>query len=561
MSVNYVKKHMSKEWLYYLEYYKPYYRKIISIVFITVAASILILPIAFIVRTIFDQHIPTGNYHSLILSALIILLLQLFSSSLLFLINYLTLKLTKHNITLLRKTIIKKLYDLSFAYYSKSDIGQLQTVVVQDTERIDIMSNALISSILPSVLVLCFLIPVLIYLNIYLFIVLLFLFPLFYLIIRKLGGKVRSRIASYQGAFAKYNKGILFLIESIDLTRSQTAEKFDINQQHKKIDELKLKSFGMAWLSTAYRLLQEGLLSFVSILILIICGVAVLNNVMSIGDMISFYIALAILRTFLIPAISNLPRIIEGNESLKSVYNILHLKETCPYMGKQKIAFQGNIEFNDVTFGYDKNQLILDGINLNIPKNSYISITGINGSGKTTILNLILGYYTPLKGDILADGISYENIDIKLLRQSLGVVRQNSPLFSGTIKENLIYGNPKIDDKTIINALESSLSLEFIEQLPNKIDTEVGVNGMILSGGERQRIAIARAIIRKPKLLIFDELATHLDKDTIKIIMENINALNFPTSVIIISHNENVVDKANVHYQIKNGLLKQLSLS
>ena len=546
---------ISKEWYYYLDYYREFSGKIISIAIITIVASILILPIAFIIRQIFDQFIPDGAYKYLILSACLILLLQMLSSGLFFLINYLTLKLTKHNITILRNNVIKKLYTISHAYYARSDIGHLQTNIVQDTERIDIMSNAIVSSILPSILVLLILIPVLIYLNIYLFLVLFAVLPIFYLTIKKLGKKVRNRISSYQGSFANFNKGILFLIESIDLTRFQSAERFEIEHQKENIEQLRITSFGMAWLSTAYKLLQEGLLSIVTILILIICGIAVLEGIMSIGEMISFYVVLAILRTFLLPAISNFPRILEGNESLKSVYKVLHIVDHVPYNGKQKLDFHGNIELKDVDFAYNDNHKILNSISLHIPSNNSISISGLNGSGKTTILNLILGYYTPLQGQIFADDVSYDKLDIKYLRKSFGVVRQNSYLFSGTIRENLTYGNPEIDEKEIVKSLELSLAWDFIDQLPNKIDTAIGVNGMTLSGGERQRIAVARALIRKPKLLILDELGTHLDENTINAIMDNINNISFPMSLIIISHVENVIKKAAIHYQLKDSLL------
>ena len=546
---------ISKEWRYYLDYYRKCSGKIISIAIITIVASILILPIAFIIRQIFDQFIPDGAYKYLILSACLILLLQMLSSGLFFLINYLTLKLTKHNITILRNNVIKKLYTISHDYYVKSDIGRLQTNIVQDTERIDIMSNAIVSSILPSLLVLLILIPVLMYLNIYLFLVLFAALPIFYLIIKKLGKKVRNRISSYQGSFANFNKGILFVLESIDLTRFQSAERFEIGHQKENIEQLRIKSFGMAWLSTAYKLLQEGLLSIVTILILIICGIAVLKGIMSIGEMISFYVVLAILRTFLLPAISSFPRILEGNESLKSVYKVLHIKDHVPYNGKQKIDFHGNIELKDVGFAYSDNHKILNAISLHISSNNSISISGLNGSGKTTILNLILGYYVPLQGQIYADSVAYDKLDIEYLRKSFGVVRQNSYLFSGTIRENLTYGNPEIDENEIVNALELSLSQDFIDQSPNKIDTVIGVNGMTLSGGERQRIAIARALIRKPKLLILDELGTHLDENTINSIMDNINNISFPMSYIIISHDENVIKKATIHYQLKDGSL------
>jgi len=204
---------------------------------------------------------------------------------------------------------------------------------------------------------------------------------------------------------------------------------------------------------------------------------------------------------------------------------------------------------------------VLKNVSLKIEPGNRIAIIGANGAGKSTIINLILGFYKPQSGTISAEGIPYEDVDLKDFRKQIGVVTQHPPLISGTIRENILYGNKVATDKNVMEVSRLSTADQFIESIQSGYNTQIGENGIMLSGGERQKLAIARALLRKPGLLILDEPTNHLDAHAVKDIMNNLKSLDYTPAILIISHDMSVVKHAEQIYIIEDGFLKQSSLN
>ncbi len=169
---------------------------------------------------------------------------------------------------------------------------------------------------------------------------------------------------------------------------------------------------------------------------------------------------------------------------------------------------------------------MLQAINLTLSPGQTVVVVGPNGSGKTTLLNLLLGFYRPQQGQLYADEQPFSQLDLIHLRRSIAVVSQDPVIFPGTIRENLTYGCPEVSFQRIIEAAHLATAHEFIEQLPQGYDTFVGDNGVLLSGGQRQRLAIARALLRQPKLLILDEPTNHLDATAVEQLMHHLKKLD-----------------------------------
>lgn len=545
---------MIKNWKYYINFYKSDKKRLLIIGVASVAASFVMLPVAFAVRTIFEKSIPGKNYNELIIMGILLIVIQLFNHGLLAYIRYTTLDVTKSIITKLRIDLINKFYDLSNAYYSKTNIAKLHTMLVQDTERLDIMSNAVIAIVIPAILTNIILIPVLIYLNKFLFITLLAILPISLLFCKILGRKVRNRISAFHRAFETFSKGILFILNAVDLTRVAAAEKFETTRQADNAENLKIISQNMAWLQTVYQLIQEEIMSVISALIIILGGMSVINGTTSLGELISFFFVLTIMRRHLLAINENIPRIIEGSESLKSLASFINNPDRKPYAGTRKIEFNGSIELRDLHFGYTEKKVV-KGTNLKISNNSSIAILGPNGSGKTTLINLILGLYAPCRGTVLANGIPYNELDIHHLRRFFGVVRQNPLLFSGSVRENICYGCPDVKEKEMLAAAELASARDFIENLPKGLDTQLGKNGELLSGGQQQRIAITRALLHNPRLLIFDEPTIHLDHYVIKQLTENLIVMNQNRAIIMVTHDRYLAKTAQKIYCLDEGVL------
>jgi ABC-type multidrug transport system fused ATPase/permease subunit len=182
-----------------------------------------------------------------------------------------------------------------------------------------------------------------------------------------------------------------------------------------------------------------------------------------------------------------------------------------------------------------------------------VAIVGPNGSGKTTIVNLILGFYRPQKGTLCADGHLFSDLDIVHLRRHIGVVTQDAILFSGTILDNITYGYPDASREQVTQAARLATADEFIQQLARGYETLVGENGLLLSGGQRQRIAIARALLRQPRLLILDEPTNHLDTAAARRLMENLRSLPHKPACLMISHDVETVRKAQFVHFLQQG--------
>ena len=195
-----------------------------------------------------------------------------------------------------------------------------------------------------------------------------------------------------------------------------------------------------------------------------------------------------------------------------------------------------HIKFKDMSFGYDSTTPLFENLNMSIPYGSSIGLVGDTGSGKTTIAKLLLRLYEPNDGNIYIGDHSISNLEIKFLRQKVGIVSQESFLFNASIYENITYGvkNPKLED--VEQTLEQSQCKEFIEKLPQGLETIVGERGQILSGGQRQRISIARTLMRKPEIIIFDEATSSVDNKTEQLIQRAIFEIIKERTSIIIAH-------------------------
>lgn len=213
------------------------------------------------------------------------------------------------------------------------------------------------------------------------------------------------------------------------------------------------------------------------------------------------------------------------------------------------------ILLSSVGFSYYKEKVILKNINLEIPKGKMVALVGKSGSGKTTIADLVMGFYHPDSGQVLIDNEDLKNFNTSSFRQKIGFVSQEPVLFNQTIRENLLWAKDDATDEEIREALKKSHALDFINRLPEGLEAKVGDRGTKLSGGERQRIAFARAILRKPDLLILDEATSALDSESEKIVQQAIQSVAKNCTTLVIAHRLSTIKEADLIYVIDNGLI------
>ena len=541
-------------WRYFYSYVRPERGRLLVYGVIASAQSLLVLPILILIRYAFDAAIPKAQITLLLWIGLAIVATRAVNSAIGLYMRALILRITKGAICQMRVDIVRRLYSLSREFYTSADTDAMHTRIVQDTGRVDDMSNSLLSAMLPAVFTSAALILVLTFLNWRLVIFTAAVLPALWLTGRFTGRYVKQRVGTFQRAFEGFSKGILFVLEHMDLTRIQAFEAEEVARQTHRVDELRRTSQLMAISYAVHAQVETNVMGLAAVIILVIGGVAIANGAMTLGEFVSFYFAAGLLNGQIGRINGALPELINGNQSLVTLRELSNAGPLEPYRGTRHIAFDGTIALRDVTFNFGS-QKVLRHVSLDLDRSSNIAIVGPNGAGKTTILHLISGFYQPDGGRLLANGLPYDEIDLRELRRSIGVVMQHLTFFSGTVLENIGYGCRGASREEVIGASKRALADDFVRHLPQGYDTEIGGGGMRLSGGEYQRLAIARALVGRPKLLILDEPTNHLDAETVDRLMDAL--VNDPDrpALLTISHDPMVVRFADVVYHLEGGIL------
>jgi len=240
---------------------------------------------------------------------------------------------------------------------------------------------------------------------------------------------------------------------------------------------------------------------------------------------------------------------------IQNIENLLS-RENKPYLLDGQIKFQGlqqGIEFVSVDFGYDTDELVLKDITLTIPKGKTIALVGASGAGKSTLADLITRFYDPTRGNILFDGVDLREFNINSVRNRMAIVSQDTFIFNSTIHNNIAYGLDHVSDAEVLEAARLANALEFIQKLPEGLETVLGDRGVRLSGGQRQRIAIARALLRNPEILILDEATSALDSVSERLIQKSLEELSVGRTVIAIAHRLSTIMRADKIVVLEQG--------
>ena len=535
---------MTKAWRWYGAYYRGSGARLAASVLLSVTQSALALPIAYLAKYAFDRAMPSRSIPLLVTIGLAILGVHVTNTAVALVTRRLSLTTTKRAIAALRLDLVDWLHARSTAFFTHADVGRLQTTVVQDTERLDVMSNALLAQILPALTIGAGLTAWMAVLNWRLVVAAACAVPLWLTVNQIVGTKVRKEAVRFRQQFEAFNNDVLRLLRLVHLTRIQTAETAERARLTGAIDRLRVTSGRTAWLASAYLLTQNTVSTICGVTVLLIGGSAVARGTMTVGDLASFFVGVSLLAPQVSAAITAVPQVIAGNQSLLALFELAHDQDIRPYRGTRRIAFKGRIAIESVEFSYGE-RLVLSGVSLAIEPGVTTALVGPNGTGKTSLVSLILGLYRPNAGRLSADGHPFDDLDIDDIRRSIGVVTQDPVMIPGTIWENLTYGRDDASRASVLEAAGFATAHGFIESLPLAYETPIGEDGLLLSGGQRQRLAIARALVRAPVLLILDEPTNHLDAESVRELLANLKHLPNRPAILIITHAPDVAAEAD----------------
>lgn len=435
----------------------------------------------------------------------------------------------------IRDRLFSKLTSLSVGYYTKTRSGTIISILTNDVNVVNGTVITVISHIIRDAT------QILIYILILLSIsqnltLIAFSTSIFSLLVLKGSMKFLRRYASrMQTAMADFTTVLQEALQGIRVVKGYNAEE----RTNKQFENQTVKYVKSAVKHERVVAIIPSINEMFAILALCVVfyvgGSAVLNGEMRGDDLMLFLFSLFAIMSPTVTMFNNISRIQRGLVSSERIFSILDEEPTVQTGNKQINEFKDKIEVKDVSFVYDS-EPVLRKADFTISKGKKIALVGASGSGKSTMLDLLIRFYDPVDGVIEIDGEDIRKLRIESYRSLFGIVAQENILFNDTIANNIRYGSPEASFEEIVNASKIANAYDFISRMPNGFDTVIGDRGVMLSGGERQRVAIARALIRNPYILIFDEATSALDAESEKIVQRAINESLINRTAVIVAH-------------------------
>lgn len=456
----------------------------------------------------------------------------------------------------IRRALYEKIITLPIQFFEENRVGNLTSRISSDVSQLqDSLSNQLAFFVRQAVLpIAC--IPILFYISHQLTFIILGVLPVLVFTAVVFGRFIRKISRKAQDELAESNTIVEETFQSIDVVKAFTNEHYETN----RYGVINLRVAGIGLYAAKYRAAFVSFIIFAmfgAIVGLVYAGLTfVADKSMTMGQLIQFF-----LLTIFIG--SSLAGLSESYTVLqKTIGASERINEILGEKSETKIAdenlsspIEGNVEFRNVHFTYPsrKDVKIFSGLSFTAAAGKKIALVGPSGSGKSTIIKLLAGMYPFESGDILIDGKSIRGYNITALRKNFGTVPQDTVLFGGTIYENIAYGKTNATEEEIITAARKANAWNFIETFPEKLETVVGERGVKLSGGQKQRIAIARAILRDPKILILDEATSSLDSESEKLVKDALDELMKNRTTFIIAHRLSTIREADTILVINKG--------
>lgn len=528
----------------------PHRGRLLAGLAIATVQSALTVPVAWLLKKAFDQAIPARDLQQLVLLGVGLWLLRLVSFVLGLVSNRINLVVTRRVSVQLRNDVLDKVLSLPRSYFVQQQTSNSKEVLTTETERVEQMLRALLSQVLPSTILALALATVLVVLNYKMFGLMMLVWPSTWLLneyVRRRAVKVTRR---YLNSFRALSAHLRWLVDSLDFVRISHAERMELQRTHRQIQASADAHEPVCRMSAEYVQLQGLLLTAVSLVVLLAGGYQVSTAVMTVGELLSFYTVVSLLNTALRDFAQGLYTVVVGAESLNEACEFLELPGHLPYQGVTQRVLSQSLEFHQVRFGYRADTPLLNQVDLSLRRGQVVALVGPNGSGKSTMILLLLGFERPHSGELRADGMAYDEVDIGHLRSQLGVVQQEPLLFSGSIRENLLYNRPDIQEEQVWEALRLAAASDWVRQLEEGLETPIGERGVMISGGQKQRLAIARAMLHRPPFLILDEPTNHLDARAIQQVIGNLKSMPNAPGVLLITHDESVASQAHEVYRL-----------
>ena len=446
-----------------------------------------------------------------------------------------------------RCAIVRKLQQLSLTYHKQIESGKLQSKFLRDIESVNGLASTLLLTLLPAIFGVLVAVGISLCRSIGMTIFFLVIVPVNIVLTKLFRKPIAKQSRSYRLINENVSASFTSMLKMLTVTKAHGLEQHEVSEFDSGVSELTqigLKVDGtLAFFGSCSWVLSNLLM----LLNLIVCSVLALEGKIRVGDIVLYQSLFSQINGSVSTLVNIFPTLVTGMEAVSSIEEVMtsdDIEKDGPYHLKN---IQGQIDFNHVSYSYPDapETKVIDDVDLHVKPGECIAFVGSSGSGKTTMVNMIIGFLRATEGEVCIDGKNINDIRVRSYRHHISVVPQNSILFPGTIRENITYGLEAYSEADLQRAVEMANITEFLPQLPKGLDTQVGEEGDKLSGGQRQRITIARALIRNPAILILDEATSALDNVSEFHVQKAIESLVHGRTTFIVAHRLSTIRNAD----------------
>ncbi|MBK9094700.1 MAG: ATP-binding cassette domain-containing protein [Anaerolineae bacterium] len=542
---------------------QPYRRRLAVMLAAVVLGSILSLAGPYALQFLIDAVFSRGD--ATLLNQITLILIGIFAlqSVVYFVRGYLLATIGERVLADMRVTLFEHLQRLSLSFFNERRTGELVSRLTNDVTTVRGVVTADISTALSQTLTFIGAFILIIVTNWRLTVFMLVLIPLVMLIAILFGRRLRTLSTAVQDQLADATTVLEEAIGGVRVVQSFTREAYEVGRFRQSIQQTLLLAFKRIRLSSLFGPLASFMGFAAVISIFWFGGHEVLAGRLTAGQLLMFLI----LTLTIAGSIGQFSSLWTGlQEALGASRRLFEILDAQPEIADAPGApplppVQGRITFEGVSFDYRDNPAgaaILTDITLDVQPGEVLALVGPSGAGKTTLVNLVPRFYDPTAGRICVDGFDIRTVQVHSLRSQIGIVPQETLLFGGSVRDNILYGRLGASEAEMIEAARAANAHDFILQLPNGYETIVGERGVKLSGGQRQRIAIARAILKNPRILLLDEATSSLDSESEGLVQEALEHLMRDRTSVVIAHRLSTIQNAHRIAVLEEGRLVEL---
>jgi ATP-binding cassette, subfamily B, bacterial len=461
----------------------------------------------------------------------------------------------------LRSALVERLQQLSIAFFEEKQSAALQTKILRDVDAIDSLCRHLLHTGLNGVLVISYVAVIALIKQPLLAVYFLVTVPAGVALLKLFDRRFKEQYQAMRVETEQMNARVGEMLQMLPVTRAHGLESIETSSVRTVFERIRERGLQVDTLTEFFAASSWFTFMCFQLACLVFSAWLVIHHRISVGDAVMYHTYFGMLIGAVQQFLSVFPALAQGADAVRSLGEVLEAEHLERNAGKSAAPnpLRGEIVFENVNFSYPRGrEVALSDISLKISAGQTVAFVGASGAGKSTLVNLAIGFRQQTAGKISLDGCDLREMDLRTYRRQIGVVPQTTLLFNGTLRENVTYGLEKVSDDALWKILANSNLAEFVRALPKGLDTPLGESGAMLSGGQRQRLAIARALVRNPRLVILDEATSALDTESERLVQEALVRLTKDRTTLIVAHRFSTIRHAHKIVVLRAGRIVEI---